>query len=296
MKILAFGEILWDIFLSQNREITKKKIGGAPFNFAAHCSKLGAESYIISAVGGDENGYCALEEAKKLGLNTDFVSVLPQYQTGFCKITLDNGLPNYDLVSDVAYDHIPAPELTTGFDAFYMGTLAMRNEESKTAFREIVKRVSAKEILFDVNFRKNFYSRELVEELLSYTTILKISDEEIGFFGKGSAESVSRDIAKGHPKIKYICLTLGKDGASVFDCKNNEFYQSENPKSKPVSTVGAGDSFAAAFLVNLLKGEAVEVCLSNAVKLSDFVVTQMGAVPDYSADLLFAELGTKKQL
>ncbi len=289
MRILAFGEILWDIFLSPNGEITDKKIGGAPFNFAAHCSKLGAESYIASAVGEDENGTRALEEAKKLGLNTNFVSVLPQYKTGYCKITLENGLPDYDLVSDVAYDHIPAPKLKTGFDALYMGTLAMRSEESKTAFREIIKRVSAKEILFDVNFRKNFYSREIVEELLSYTTVLKISDEEIGFFGNKDTDYICRDIAKTHPKIKYICVTLGKYGARVFDCKNNEFYQSEKPKSKPLSTVGAGDSFAAAFLVNLLKGENVASCLSHAVKLSDFVVTQMGAVPDYNADLLFAD-------
>ena len=156
MKILAFGEILWDVFLSQNREITDKKIGGAPFNFAAHCEKLGGESYLLSAVGGDENGKDALEQAKNLGINTDYIAVLPQYDTGVCKITLDNGLPNYDLVSDVAYDHIPKTETENSFDALYMGTLAMREEDSKASFREIIKNTSAKEVLFDVNFRKNF--------------------------------------------------------------------------------------------------------------------------------------------
>ena len=50
MRILSFGEILWDVFP------TEKKIGGAPFNFAAHAARLGAESYMVSAVGSDENG------------------------------------------------------------------------------------------------------------------------------------------------------------------------------------------------------------------------------------------------
>ena len=51
MKILAFGEILWDIFLSADGKVTDKKIGGAPFNFAAHCSKNGADAFLVSAVG-----------------------------------------------------------------------------------------------------------------------------------------------------------------------------------------------------------------------------------------------------
>ncbi len=287
MKILAFGEILWDVFLSPEEITIDKKIGGAPFNFAAHCAKLGAESYIVSGVGDDVNGIDAIQQAKSLGINTDYVVILPEYETGTCKITLKNGLPNYDLVSNVAYDHISAIDIKTDFDALYMGTLAMRNEDSKRAFRHIINNLSPKEVLFDVNFRMDFYNREIVEELLSYATVLKISDEEIGFFGKDNLEATIKEIAKVNPKLKYICLTLGKDGAIVLDCKNDIFYKSQKPKSKPISTVGAGDSFAAAFLVNLLKGETIESCISKAVKLSDFVVTQMGAVPDYNADLFF---------
>ena len=49
-KILAFGEIIWDIFPD------KKCIGGAPFNFLAHSVKQGATAYLVSAVGKDEIG------------------------------------------------------------------------------------------------------------------------------------------------------------------------------------------------------------------------------------------------
>ena len=43
MRILAIGEIIFDIFDGE------AEIGGAPLNFCAHCFALGADSAIISA-------------------------------------------------------------------------------------------------------------------------------------------------------------------------------------------------------------------------------------------------------
>lgn len=281
MRIISFGEILWDIFPEE------KKIGGAPFNFAAHSARLGADSYMVSAVGNDENGVSALEEAERLGIKRDYISVERKYATGYCAVTLENGKPSYDLVRDVAYDHIPFVCPRGKFDALYMGTLAMRSPDSRRAFEKLLKYTETKEVFFDVNFRANFYTRELVNTLLRETTILKISDEEIGFFGTRDHINICLDIAKNHPKLKYICLTLGKDGAMVYDCRNRNILYSDKPKGKAVSTVGAGDSFAACFLTSLLSGYSVEKCLDRAVVLSDFVVTQLGAVPDYDPKDLF---------
>ncbi len=283
MKILSFGEILWDIFP------TEKKIGGAPFNFAAHSAKLGAESYMVSAVGSDENGSDALSEIDALGINRKYVHIDRKYATGYCAVTLNNGIPSYDLVRDVAYDHIPYVCPNESFDALYMGTLAMRTPDSRRCFEKLLKYTDRKEVFFDVNFRGNFYTRELANSLLRETTILKISDEEIGFFGKGDHINVCLDIAKNNKKLKYICLTLGKDGAMVYDCRNKTVLFSETPKVDAISTVGAGDSFAACFLTSLLSEYKVEQCLDRAVKLSSYVVTQLGAVPDYDPERLFEQ-------
>ena len=105
MKILAFGEILWDIFGGE------KKIGGAPLNFISHCALLGAETDIVSAVGKDALGKEALEAVKAFGVGTDYVEVIKKMPTGYCEVTLDaDGVPSYDLVTDVAYDNIPCPK------------------------------------------------------------------------------------------------------------------------------------------------------------------------------------------
>ena len=282
MKILSFGEILWDVFGDD------RKIGGAPFNFAAHSARLGAESYMVSCVGLDQNGEDAISEAKALGIKCNYVYTDRRHSTGVCNVTLQDGKPSYDLVLDTAYDHIPDPVIHGSFDAIYMGTLAMRSPDSRRSFEKILKYVDKKEVFFDVNFRGNFYSRELVNSLMRETTILKISDEEIGFFGKRDHVGTCIDISVKYPKLKYICLTLGGDGAMIYDCRAKTVLYSEKPKVDVVSTVGAGDSFAACFLTSLLSGKSVSECLDRAVRLSSFVVTQLGAVPDYDPKTLFA--------
>lgn len=284
MKIIAFGEILWDVFGSE------KTLGGAPFNFAAHSAKLGAESYLVSCVGNDENGKNALEYAAKIGIKTDYIALDRNHKTGECNVSLENGIPKYELVQNTAYDHIPICSVSGKFDAIYMGTLAMRSQQSRRSFERLISSVESKEVLFDVNFRSNFYSRELVNALLRNTTILKVSDEEIDFFGKRNHIDIVLELSKKHPNLKFICVTLGKDGAMVFDCRKKQILFSEKPKNKVVSTVGAGDSFAAAFLTGILSGLKPAQALDRAIILSDFVVGHLAAVPQYEINELFKNI------
>ncbi len=67
MKILAVGEIIFDIFDGE------AEIGGAPLNFCAHCAACGAESAIISAVGNDALAWVAIEKLREFGVNTEYV-------------------------------------------------------------------------------------------------------------------------------------------------------------------------------------------------------------------------------
>jgi len=187
--------------------------------------------------------------------------------------------------------------------AFYFGTLAQRDEESCRTLRKILSCCKFEYVFFDINIRQNWFSREVVEQGLKACTILKASREEAWVFGslglfnlkEGDFEdqknyyfSLCRSLARDYD-ISTVLLTMDKDGAMVFDSKNDVFHFSDKPGSKVVSTVGAGDSFSACFLYQLLKGLPVEQCLNKAVLLSDYVVRHMEAVPDYS-DVLIAAL------
>ena len=294
MKILTFGEILWDVFPE------KSEIGGAAFNFAAHLAKLGADSYMISALGDDELGRSSLEVAEKLGVKKDFIR-FGEAETGYCKVTVDeNGIPSYNLVRGVSYDNIKVDCKTlkeisgNEYDALYFGTLPQRGEVTYRTLKKVLSNVKAKEIICDVNIRQKWYSKKTVSLCAKMASILKISEEECGVFRElklidagddNDREALIKKIADKFD-VKIVILTLGKYGAMLYDKENDVFLKSRVPEGKPISTVGAGDSFSACFVYNYVEGEPLEICLDRAVTLSDYVVTKIGAVPEYAPGLL----------
>ena len=281
MKVLSFGEILWDTYP------TEKHIGGAPLNFSAHFVKSGGEAYLLSAVGADELGESALSFLREHGIRTDYVSVLRGKRTGECLVTLDGqGIPRYELLSDVAYDEIPEPDLLgADFDAFYFGSLALRSEKNRKTVSGVLKSRDFREVFVDINIRPPFFSSDVIRFAFQNATILKISEEEMPtvtklLFGweRDAAES-AKTIAETFGNVKIILITKGENGSVAYDCKNGRTVCCEAVKVKVVSTVGAGDSFSAAFLYGYLSGKPIEDCLRSATKVSAFVCSQAQAIP-----------------
>ena len=272
MKILAFGEVLWDVYPDE------KYIGGAVMNFSAHTAKLGADVYFASAVGNDAEGSEALLHMNNWGIDTSYIAVTDKYETGKCMVTLDqNSVPIYDLRNNVAYDHIPLPDISC--DVLSFGTLALRNRENIDVIKKLLSK-DYREIFADINIRPPFYSDETISLCLDNATILKVSDEELHYICSDTdLHLASKDILQQHKNIKLLIITMGEKGALVYD--GNEFLQQNGIKTEVISTVGAGDSFSAAFLVNFLNGRPIDICLNAAVRLSSFVVSQPAAVPDY---------------
>ena len=279
-RVLVFGEILYDIFGA------KRTLGGAPLNFACHFASLGGDAVMISAVGGDENGVRALDEARSYGVDVSYVAV-SQKPTGYCLVTLTDGVPSYELVYPVAYDEITFEKELPQCDGIYFGTLAQRGAVSADTLEKLLGSRKAK-VFFDINIRQRFYSRDTVCRSLGRADILKVSREEIGVFkelGICDTDIPERVCASLAPQygIKTVIVTLDKDGAFVWE--NGEVIRSRKPQGKPVSCVGAGDSFSAAYFYSALCGMDAEKCLDRAITLSDHVVTVLGAVCEYPEEL-----------
>ena len=278
MKILSFGEIIWDVYE------TEKFIGGAPLNLAAHCSKQGAESFMLSAVGNDNLGKRALEEVKGFNVKTDFISVNQEKETGKCIVTLNkNGVPSYNVLTDVAYDYIKTPDNIKNFefDVFCFGTLALRSKKNLETVKSILKNGNIKKIYCDINIRPPFFSDETIIFALENANILKISDEELHFVSESCSLKELKDIAEKHKNLEFILLTQGEKGATVYDCKNKIAYTENAPKVEVKSTVGAGDSFGATFICEYFKTNDIKKSLKKATEISAFVVSKKEAIPEY---------------
>jgi len=298
MKILVFGEIIWDEYPN------KAYIGGAPLNFAAHASRLGANCALLSAVGRDANGEKTISEIKKFGIDCSFIRAIDK-PTGRCKVTLDkNGKPTFKLETDSAYDYIDYDTdninkiRAFGADMLYFGTLAQRNSVSGKTLTKILDKCNFKDIFCDINLREGGYTQKSIELCLNKATILKISrDEEVFLTQLGylpqiepqnyeeRCAALGRYLKEKYTQLKLLILTLDKDGAVIFDINSDKTVYSPPLCVPVISTVGAGDSFCAAFATSFLNGMPLETCLNKAIILSSFVVSKQEAVPDYTVDI-----------
>ena len=287
MKALSFGEILWDVYAHS------KYIGGAPLNFAAHLARHGDEVYMASAVGSDELGELALRQLRAWNVLSRFVSVCEQKPTGTCTVNLDaGGIPSYTLAEDTAFDSITCPDCTDGFDLLYFGTLALRNKNNLDSLKGLLNRCGFNTILADVNLRAPFYTQQVVAFTAQTARIIKISLEELPqtarLLGINFTEpsAFSKALASKFANLSLIIISLGEQGAYAFDCVKNREYISKAVTVPVCSTVGAGDSFCAAFIHRYFADADIQSSLDYAVRLAGFVVSEQAAVPDYPDGLI----------
>lgn len=283
MKILAAGEIIFDIFDGD------AVIGGAPLNFCAHCAACGAQAALISGVGYDGYGEKALKLLGTFGVSTDFVCK-NKFETGKCIVTVKNGSPSYNVLRPAAYDAAQAEIEAVkkyGADVFAFGTLIQREEVSRNTVKTVLEECSFNEIFCDINLRKDCYDEESCRLCLENATVLKLSSEEepllaqFGFYESADdEETLLKNIAEKFGNIRLILFTKGENGSVVYDAVNGRYEYFSAIKTKVVSTVGAGDSYSAAFLCEYLKSGDIRKAGEAGSALSAFVVSQKGAIPE----------------
>ncbi len=280
--VVGMGEALWDVLPEG------KKIGGAPANFAYHVSQFGLPSCVVSAVGDDDLGREIIENFTAKGLK-QLIADVP-YPTGTVQVEIDqSGVPQYEIKENVAWDNIPYTErlesLAERTTAVCFGSLAQRNVVSRNTinrFLDVVSRNEENLIVFDVNLRQGFYNKEILCKSMKRCNILKINDEELvtvsRMFGYPGIDLQDKCwILLGKYNLKMLILTCGINGSYVFTPGNVSFQPT--PKVEVADTVGAGDSFTAAFISSVLKGKSVSEAHSLAVRTSAFVCTEKGAMP-----------------
>lgn len=276
------GEALWDVLPEG------KKIGGAPANFAYHISQFGLDSCVVSAVGDDTLGAEIVENFDKKELR-HLITTVP-YPTGTVQVEIDQaGIPQYEIKENVAWDNIPytahLENLAARTRAVCFGSLAQRNVVSRNTINRFLDAMPQDEnnlIVFDVNLRQGFYNKEILCNSMTRCNILKINDEELvtvsRMFGYPGIDLQDKCwILLGKYNLKMLILTCGINGSYVFTPGNVSFV--ETPKVEVADTVGAGDSFTAAFIASVLKGKSIPEAHKTAVDVSAYVCTQNGAMP-----------------
>ena len=281
IKILALGDIIWDVYPD------RKCMGGAALNFAAHVAKNNVKSYMLSCLGDDPLGHEAIEVIRSYNVNDKYISFNDK-KTGQCIVSLDeNKIPTFSIIEDVAFDYLVLDEeiFNERFDALSFGSVTYRGKGNYAQVKRIIDAKICKNLFFDINLRAPFFDHKTIVYTLKNCNILKVSEEELSYIVINILNEKSVDyqsdiktLCSYYENIELVLLTLGGEGSYAYERNKDLFTYQEAFKVEVVSTVGAGDSFGATFLVNYLKGDSIKDCLYKANKAAAEVVSKMEAI------------------
>lgn len=279
-KIVAFGELVWDIFEDG------KQLGGAPVNLVYRVNSFGDLGFLLSRVGSCELGNEALKQLKKLGISDDNVQIDPVFPTGTAHVRIGSeGRADYVIEPDMAFDHIEftaeALRLVRDADCLVFGTLVQRYGISKNTLRELLKEAPDTLKYLDLKLRKNCYNRPILEHSLHSANILRVKENELftlksdlGLF-EFDTKSLAKEVINEFD-LDIVLVTKSKSGA-VAICKTGEYYEVPGYKIDLVDTVGSGSAFSAGFLHVYLENKNIEEALTFGNAAGAVIASTHGA-------------------
>jgi fructokinase len=275
--ICVFGEVLFDRF-PDGHEV----LGGAPFNVAWHLAAFGEHPLLVSAVGADAEGERVRAAMRDWGMDERALQTDPEHPTGAVAVSLTGGEPSYDILADVAYDHVRPVADDLGCALLYHGTLALRGAESARTL-ESLRADSAGQVYLDVNLRSPWWTRAQVLALVDAADWVKLNRDELALLSS-PAEVPAAGYAQQAAAFRTahglagVILTLGADGALACTADESPVQVEPPPRTQMVDAVGAGDAFAAVSILGIRRGWPLAVLLERAQAFAARIVGQRGAI------------------
>lgn len=257
-KVIGIGETILDI-LFQGDEPVAAVPGGSSFNGIVSLARAGVCTCFVSETGEDEVGRKILRFMQKEGIGTEYVGRFSEGKSPISLAFLDKDneasylfYKNYPVLRL----QVPFPEIRPNdlvlFGAYYSLNPALRPKIR--AFLEYARRSGAL-IYYDPNFRASHLAeaealRPEIEENMRFSDVVRGSNLDFEhIYGLSSPEEIYKKKVKAHCP-NFIC-TAGGDGVSLFaEQVRGKHYAAH--VLRPVSTIGAGDSFNAGILYGIL--------------------------------------------
>jgi fructokinase len=293
--ILGIGELLWDIVPDGMR------LGGAPANFAVMAGRLGNHAGILSRIGRDDLGRQAIDRLDPMPVETSFLQVDPQHETGRVTVSFVDGEPHYTIHEPAAWDFLELSDAWVGLaeraDAICFGSLAQRNRQARQTIQTLAAEASAACIrVFDVNLREPFYSAEILEESLELATVVKMNDAEaplvLDLLGLAVEEAPATDetlstpaylrataerLLAEFPSLQMVAATRGSRGSLLVT--REEWDEHPGFPVKVADGIGAGDAFTAAITHYMLHGAGLATLNEAGNRWGGWMASQSGAMP-----------------
>jgi fructokinase len=313
-SIICLGEFLLDAVVdTQSSGPALEYPGGAPANVACALTKLGTQAAFVGAIGEDAAGESLLRVLHYVGVDGTGVQHQP-WPTRVVQVSRNErgdrvfGGFGGSAVDGFADAHLQAADLPEALFAqaeyLVLGTLSLAYADSRAAVLKALDWADRYylKVFLDVNWRPTFWANAqeaigFARSLLPRADFLKLSDDEAQWlFGTADAATILHQ--QDHLEV---VLVTSAESVHYASSTGDGQITGKIPSFSVVSTdtTGAGDSFVAGFLHQLIaqgfgsldRPDGLETAVRYGAAAGALTTTALGAIeaqpfPEQISELL----------
>jgi sugar/nucleoside kinase (ribokinase family) len=294
-SILSLGDLLLDVVIrydpvSGEADMEPDAVqlwpGGSAANFAVWAARCGANVQFVSRVGRDWSGEMLVHSLDSAGV-VSHVRVVDGMATGRVLVMVDHEgvrrMWSYPGTSATLSPDDLGPAWFAGLDAFHLTGYSLLRDGPRAAALRGLKLARAEGALCTldpnpphliVDYGTDSY-RNLLREL-QFDVIFPNMEEGRLLSGEDQPEQIAYALLALSP---LVVLTLGEEGCIV--AERGQTHEAVRvlacPIEQALDSTGAGDAFAAAFMVEYLAGKDWHSAAKKANQCAADVVARVGA-------------------
>lgn len=295
--IVVAGEALIDLVVGSGGVVATP--GGAPYNVARGCARLGAPVTLLACVSDDMFGRHLEFGLVDAGVDVALLQRTDRPTTLAVAELNSEGVAGYTFYVEgtsallLAVDHLP-----DGARTLVTGGLALLLEPMAGAVEKLVMSAPSEVlVVLDVNSRPavvqdrpGYVGR--VGRVATRADVVKVSDEDLAYLWPGRAvEDSARELLAGGPLV--VIVTAGGQATTIVSAAGGQRVPVE--PAAIVDTVGAGDAFTAGFVAwwcergngrpQLDRPDELDLAVRAGHAVAAVVVTRQGADPPARSEL-----------
>ena len=258
--IICCGEALIDFLPREGADgaaVFQPFAGGSVFNVAVALGRLGVRTGFLSGMSRDFFGDSLVEALHRSKVDTG-LCMFSDRPTTLAFVSLTDGHARYAFFDEgsagrrLVADDLPA--VPAEVTALHFGSISLVAEPCGSTYETLMRNESPLRVTsLDPNIRPSLIkSRDgylaRLDRLVEIADIVKLSDDDLAWLAPGGS---FEDFATGWLKkgAKVVILTRGADGAIAVTSTLSVSVPAV--KVTVADTIGAGDTFSAAFLARL---------------------------------------------
>lgn len=246
------------------KQLGKAFPGGNPVNVAVYSVRLGMDASYTGVVGNDEYGKLLKEALSEKGVNVSHVREM-QGKTAITEVEFIGS----DRVLGDYYEGVLEQFVLTDEDIEFLASHDIVVSGIWGKIEKNLHAIKSKGVPIAFDFADKL-DHPLVKEVIPHI--------DYAFFSYAHKED---DYIKDRMKTMHakgpqlVIVTMGENGSVVYD--GESFFRFGIVPCEAVDTMGAGDSYIAAFISGILQKKTIEECMEMGAKNSSITIQYQGA-------------------